>query len=473
MKLYNTQTRSKDRLDKQIGEEVTLYTCGPTVYLEPHIGNWRTFIFYDTLARSLRYLGYRTKHVLNITDVGHLTGDVDSGEDKLEQEAKKEQKSAWDVANHYTKLFVEGMARLQLSKPDMLPRATEHIAEQIELVQQLLEEGYAYQTDQAVYFDVSKFDPYGKLSGQNLSDKQTASRADVVTDPKTKNPQDFALWFFTVGRFYDHQMRWPSPWGEGFPGWHIECSAMAKKYLGDTIDIHAGGVDHIGTHHENEIAQSEAANAKPLAMIWLHAEHMLVDNQKMSKSLGNVILLNDIAKKSDLLSYKLLMLSSHYRSQQNFTLDALAGAAQNLYALQALADRKYSVSGGKGKTGEYQKQIDLLRHKMTQALSDDLNTPEALSAIYAFSASTDHLPLTNQDVESFSQIISEIESIFALGLSDQSDLTPDQKQLIAEREDARGNNDYSTSDELRTRLASAGIFVEDTDFGPRWRRKKS
>jgi cysteinyl-tRNA synthetase len=291
----------------------------------------RKYIGDDVLRRALDYLGYKTKHVQNVTDVGHLASDADEGEDKMEKGAKKYGKTVWEVAQFYTDYFYNSMDVVNVLRPHIISKATEHIADMIKLIQTLQEKNYAYETDEAIYFDVSKFPHYGELSGQKLEDKQKGVREEVYVDPKKRNPADFSLWFKRVGRFSDHAMHWPSPWGEGFPGWHIECSAMSMKYLGDTIDIHTGGVDHIPVHHPNEIAQSEAATGKQFVRYWVHHEHIQVNGVKMSKSLNNFYTIDDLRKQEiNPISVRLLFLQSHYRQQMNFTWES-AKAADEAY----------------------------------------------------------------------------------------------------------------------------------------------
>src|SRR3989339_1953721 len=331
MKLYNTASRKIEEFIPLNPPNVTFYSCGPTVYDYTHIGHMRTYVNNDVLKRTLVYLGYKVKHVMNITDVGHLSGDDDSGEDKMEKGAKKYGKTVWDVAKFYTEFFFKTTDALNIIRPNIVCNATEHVEEMIRLIEKLKQNGFVYETKGALYFNVKKFKNYGKLSGQKLEEKIQAVRTEVNVDEDKKHPADFALWFKRVGRFADHTMYWTSPWGEGFPGWHIECSAMSMKYLGDTIDIHSGGIDHVPIHHENEIAQSEAATGKPFVKYWFHNNFLTVDGQKMSKSLGNFYTIDDIEKnKIDPMSLRLLFLQSHYRQPLNFTWQS-ARASQEAY----------------------------------------------------------------------------------------------------------------------------------------------
>src|SRR3989338_5416859 len=295
--LFNTLTRRKEKFTPLDDNRVGLYTCGPTVYNYPHLGNMRMYIFEDILKRILMFNGYAVKHVMNITDVGHLTSDEDTGDDKVEREAKKSGKDPLEVARFYTKIFKEYLNKLNIIKPDIWCNATDHITEQIELIKRLETRGFIYDTNEAVYFDVSKFKDYTKLSGQGLKEKIINAREEVEIETNKKNPQDFVLWFKCVGKYNDHILRWESPWGTGFPGWHIECSAMSMKYLGDKFDIHCGGVDHIGAHNTNEIAQSEGATGKPFVRYWLHGEFLTIDEGRMGKSEGNLLTLDTLKEK--------------------------------------------------------------------------------------------------------------------------------------------------------------------------------
>ncbi|HSX41504.1 MAG TPA: cysteine--tRNA ligase [Candidatus Saccharimonadales bacterium] len=454
MKLTNTLTRTKETF-KPGGPEVKLYTCGPTVYHYAHIGNLRNVIFNDTLRRSLEQTGYKVKHIMNVTDVGHLSSDADEGEDKLEKGAAREGKTVWEVAQYYLDAFNDHTKLLGILKPAKLIRATEAINPQIEIIKTLIEKGYAYQAHQAIYFDISKLKDYGKLTGQKLKDKEIGARPDVVTDPEKHHPQDFALWFFTVGHFADHQMRWPSPWGEGFPGWHLECSAIIHLALGEPIDIHTGGADHIGTHHTNEIAQSEAAFGKPLSRFWLHNEFLHVDGSKIAKSGGNSITLPDLlAKGYDPLAFRLMMLQAHYRSEQDFSWDGLNAATNLLQNLRAWADLRFQ--------DEPTIKFKAFKDALDKPMQDDLATPAALSVI---SQHQGNIP--------DQQALELIDAYLGLGLSRRDDVSSEIKSLIADREAARRSKNYKKSDELRAKLEKQGVEVDDTPSGPRWRRISS
>jgi len=473
VKVYNTLSRKVEKF-KPIKENVVkLYTCGPTVYDYAQLGNLRSFVFEDSLRRALEGAGYKVQHVMNITDVGHLVSDEDEGEDKLVMGAKREGKSVWDVAKYYTDAFKRDAAKLNILPPngysgkqDAYARATDFIDEQIEIVKILLSKDFAYQTGQAIYFDVSKLRSYGELTGQKLSDKEIAARAEVVSDKSKRNPQDFALWFFAVGRFADHDMRWASPWGEGFPGWHLECSAIIHATLGDPIDVHTGGVDHIGTHHTNEMAQTEAAFGNKLANYWIHNEFLLVENQRMGKSQGNFYTLADVEKKSyEPLALRLLFLQAHYRSQMNFTWEALDGAQVFLKRLQAWADLKFQKNLGHKKDAgaNYEGVLASIKH----ALEDDLNSAQALAMVSQLTSQAEHEGIDSTKQES---MLKALDDLFGLSLSKRTDITTEQKMLISDRESARKKSDFNEADELRLKLSAQGFLIEDTPHGPVWSR---
>lgn len=463
MKLFNTLTRKKEDLKPLKPGQISLYTCGPTVYHYYHIGNLRNAVFNDTLKRVLIASGLKVHHVMNITDVGHLSSDADAGDDKLQSRAAEEGKTVWDVADFYLTAFKNDMAALNVIHPTAYVRATERINEQVGMVQRLLDEGFAYITKQAIYFEVSKLSDYGKLTGQKLTEKVIGAREDVVVDAEKHNPQDFALWFFAVERFAGHQMRWLSPWGEGFPGWHLECSAIIESELGETIDIHTGGVDHIGTHHTNEIAQSEAVhNGKPLANYWLHNDFLMVDGQKISKSKQNGYRLDELIEKGySPMALRMLYLQSHYRSERNFTFDALDAAANFLDRLYSWADWRFQ----KGTSVIQSKQFDNYYDLILGAMQNDLNSPKALSMINQMVDECDQQALapTIDQVE-------KIDQLLGLGLFNRKDITDKENDLISKREEARKSKDYQAADEARQQLNDQGIEIDDTASGPRWRR---
>lgn len=463
MKLYNTLTRSIEEFTPLNSPHVTLYTCGPTVYDYTHIGHIRKYINDDILKRALVYLGFQVKHVMNITDVGHLSGDSDEGEDKLEKGAQKYNKTVWEVAQFYTDYFNKTMQAVDVITPDVVCKATDHIEAMIQLIKTLEKKGFIYSTDEAIYFDVSKFPTYGKLSGQKLEDKKTAAREEVNTDPKKRNPIDFALWFKRVGRFANHTMHWDSPWGEGFPGWHIECSAMSMKYLGETLDIHTGGVDHIPVHHENEIAQSEAATGKPFVRFWVHSEHLMVEGQKMSKSLGNFYTVDDIVKKGiNPLALRMLFMQGHYRQQMNFTWDAAKAANEAYRKLQETVITLRSQTERSILSPEKLEQLDSFRKRYFFALNNDLQMPTALASMWEMLKS--NIPSGDK-----LDLLLEMDQVFGLKLSETEEveetIPAEIQALVTRRDVARKNKDFNASDELRDELIKKGYLVKDTPNG--------
>ncbi len=458
--LYNTLTRKKEIFEPLNPPVVTLYTCGPTVYDYTHIGHMRTYTNNDVLRRALEYYGYKVNHVMNITDVGHLTDDADSGEDKLEKGAKKHKKTVWEVAEYFTDYFFKTMHALNIKRPTVVCKATDHVKEMIELIKKLEEKGYTYETDEAIYFDVSKFKDYGKLSGQSLEEKIVGAREEVHVDPQKKHPADFSLWFKRVGRFKNHTMHWDSPWGDGFPGWHIECSAMSMKYLGETIDIHAGGEDHIPVHHENEIAQSEAATDKQFVRFWFHNAHLVVDGKKMSKSLGNFYTLDDLLKRNfDPLSARLLFLQTHYRQQLNFTWQALK-SSQN--ALENLRDKVqellFLVQKDKS---EDKKLFEKYKKKFQSFVFDDLNMPRALSVLWEVVDSPEIPPKTKLD------LIYDFDEVLGLKLSQIKlpEIPKEILKLAEERKKLRKNKKFEEADKIREEIRKKGYEIMDTEKG--------
>lgn len=472
LRFYNTLSRKLEDFKPLKSGEVSLYTCGPTVYDYMHIGNLRTFVFDDTLRRALEASDYKVKHVMNITDVGHLVSDGDEGEDKLEKGAKREGKTVWEVAAHYMEAFKNDVASMNILVPnvragqDEYCRATDFTPQQIEIIKILLDKKFAYQAEQAIYFDVTKLASYGELTGQKLSDKEIAVRSEVVTDENKHHPQDFALWFFTVGRFAKHDMRWDSPWGEGFPGWHLECSAIIHAVLGDPIDIHTGGVDNIGTHHVNEMAQTEAAFGHKLANYWLHSEHLLVNNQRMAKSLGNFYILADVMKKGyDPLAIRLLFLQAHYRHQLNFSWEALEAAQAFLNRLRAWADLQFQPNLGHKKDAgsTYQPSLD----KIKQTINDDLNTSQALAVLSSLVKTAE---LEGVDPEKLTALLEQLDQLLGLRLCSREDINNKAKSLIVAHEEARKSGNWTKADEIRDQLNKQGIEINDTPHGPVWRR---
>jgi cysteinyl-tRNA synthetase len=464
VKLYNTLTRQIELLKPQNPPDVTVYTCGPTVYYYPHIGNWFTFIRYDLVVRTLQTSGLKVKWVMNITDVGHLVSDGDEGEDKLEKGARREGKTAWQVAAFYGDYFVKGLDRLNIRRPDYLPKATDHIAEQIQLVQQLETKGFTYVIDDGVYYDTSKFPRYADFARLDVDDQQAGAR--IEQNPQKRSITDFALWKFSPK---DHQrdMEWDSPWGKGFPGWHLECSAMSMKYLGKTIDLHAGGIDHIPVHHTNEIAQSQAVTGQPLANYWMHTNHVTVDDEKISKSLGNTITLEDIESKGlDLMAFRLHVLESHYRSQSKFSWRSLEAASRRLKSLEAMADLIWQPIGTSDKPVDF----EVFAKQILADMQDDLNTPSVLASLSGLQTRLEENLLGPADIKAFEQFLKSLDQILGLRLSDRSDITANQKQLIKDRTLARVAEDWQKSDDIRNQLANQGLGLRDTPQGAVWYR---
>ncbi len=461
MRLYNTLTRKVEKIKPIANPVVSVYTCGPTVYDYPHIGNWFTFLRYDILIRALRSSGLKPKWVMNITDVGHLVSDQDEGEDKLEKGARREGKTAWEVAEFYTDNFLKGLQKLNVSEPDNIPKATQHIDEQIDLVNKLEARGFTYSISDGVYFDTSKLKDYGKLAKLDIKNLKEGAR--VEANPEKRNPTDFALWKLTPSG-QKRDMEWDSPWGRGFPGWHLECSAMSMKYLGETIDIHGGGIDHIPVHHTNEIAQSEAGTGKPFAHYWMHANFITVNAQKISKSLGNGITLEDIqAKGFDLLAVRVLVLESHYRTQSVFSWDTLEAAQNRLNSLRAMADLKWQAI-------KSESWLDFDNSVIETSLQSDLNTPQALAYLSECTDVISNKLLSIKDKIAFENFLIKTDALLGLELAKREDIDSLAKQLIAERETARQAKDWTKSDSLRDQLAKKGIIVRDTDAGPIWSR---
>lgn len=455
LSLYNSRSRSLELFKSLKPGEVGLYSCGPTVYQYAHIGNLRAYVMADVLRRTLEYAGYATKHVMNITDVGHLVGDGDTGEDKLEKAAHKEGKTAWEIASFYTDAILHDIAALNIQKPHIIARATAHIPEQIALIKQLEGKGFTYVTADGVYFDTSKFEAYGPMSGQPLADLLAGAR--VEANPDKHNPADFALWKFSSDSSGSRrQMEWESPWGVGFPGWHIECSAMSTKYLGQPFDIHTGGIDLLFPHHTDEIAQSEAANdGTPLANYWLHNEFVMVDGGKMSKSLGNTYTLQDAVDRGhEPLAFRYLLLGTHYRKPVNFTWESLAGAQQGLAKL-CTAVRALPVTD---------ETLDAtLEEDFRTRIKDDLGLPQALALLWEV------LKSDRSDAQK-SAAVAQWDQVLGLGLAEllgaTADIPADVEALVAAREQARGERDFARADELRGQIEAAGYEIDDTPAGP-------
>ncbi len=456
--LSNTLTRSKDEFHPIVDGKVGMYTCGLTVYGRGHIGNFRAFLFADVLRRMFEASNYAVTQVINITDVGHLVGDGDGGEDKMEVSAKKTGESAWDIAAKFTELYHQDARKLNLLVPHVEPKATDHIAEQIALIEKMEANGFTYLTSDGVYFDTAKLSDYGKLSRQKLEEKEEGAR--VVVNAEKRNASDFALWKFaaeSVGR----QMEWESPWGKGFPGWHLECSAMSKKYLGVPFDVHTGGVDLIAVHHENEIAQTAAADGVLEANVWMHSEFLLIDGGKMSKSLGNVYSLDDLAAKGvDALAFRYFVLGAHYKTQLNFTWDAVIAAQ---HALNKLVDVVRDWE--KPSTPDTSRVLAFM-----ERVQDDLDTPTGLAMLWDV-VHDDALP---NDVKAATVLV--FDDVLGLALEDVVSrpirVSDAAQKLLDERQKARDEKNWAQSDALRDNLTLLGFRVEDTAEGQRVREAR-
>jgi cysteinyl-tRNA synthetase len=460
--LFNSLTRKKEKFVPLKDKLVTMYNCGPTVYERPHIGNFRAYIFADTLRRVLEFNGYKVKQIINITDVGHLTSDADIGEDKIEKSAREKKKSAWEIARYFEKLFKEDFKKLNLKKPFKFPRATEHIKEMIELIKILEKKGYTYKISDGIYFDTSKFKDYGKL-GNLKKRKDLLPRIEV--NPEKRNPFDFALWKFSP-KDQKRQMEWQSPWGIGFPGWHIECSAMAMKYLGKTIDIHTGGIDHLTVHHPNEIAQSEAATGKKFVRYWLHVNFLFVEGKKMSKSLGNILTLEDIEKRGfSSLAFKYLVLTSHYRSEINFTWQAME-SAENAYRnlIENVSGKLVSIhelNTKKISKMKHEKNTKKIKEEILNIINNDLDTPKLIAKIWEVLRS-------NKSFEYKKNFVLLADEILGLGLEKfiKRKIPQKIKDKILLREKFRKEKNWEMADKIREELLKLGYKIEDTEFGP-------
>ncbi len=471
MKLYNTLSRSIEDF-KPIDEKmVKMYTCGPTVYNYAHLGNLRTYIHEDILVKTLKYLGYNVKRVMNVTDVGHLESDADEGEDKMLKGAKRENKTVWEVAQYYKDAFFSDIEKLNIENPDVVARATDYIEDYIKFIKGLEEKGYTYIANGNVYFDITKVDDYTKLSGMDLDQLKTASREDVSVDIHKKSPQDFVLWF-TKSKFENQAMKWDSPWGIGYPGWHIECSVISLKNLGDQMDIHCGGVDHIPVHHTNEIAQTESYTGKPWVKYWWHGEFLIDQEGKMSKSRGEFLTLSLVEKKGyKPLSYRYFVLNSHYRKQLAFSFDSLA-SAENAY--MKLKNRVKAIKDGTGSdlsSVELSESANKFKEEFKGCLEDDLNTANAITVLFNMLKSDDVNSAEKiKLVEDFDQVLSldllkedEVEEI-------HDDMVEYVEEMIAKRQEAKKNKNYQLADEIRAELLEKGIALEDTRQGVNWKK---
>ncbi|MCL2059316.1 MAG: cysteine--tRNA ligase [Oscillospiraceae bacterium] len=492
--LYNTMNRKKEAFAPISDDAVRLYSCGPTVYDTAHIGNLRAYIFMDSLRRALKRNGYTLKHVMNITDVGHLVSDEDTGEDKMLKGARERNKTPWEIAEEITKIFMDDIAALNIEKPEIIAKATEHIPQMLEMVEALVDKGYGYELSDGIYFDISKFAEYGRLSRLDLDEQMAGARVDV--NPDKRHPADFALWIKAPA---EHIMQWESRWGPGYPGWHIECSAMSMHYLGDRIDIHTGGIDHIPVHHENEIAQSDAYAGKRVVNTWMHGEFLQVDNGKMSKSLKNNYLVEDLrAKGYSPLAYRYFCLNGHYRSKLNFTWESMraAAVAYRRFIEGALAHRGEAAQSGAadgavggsagaaadgaadaddsadaGDRDNIASYITGMAESFDAAVNDDLNIPKALGIAW-------QLIRRPEKSDAIFNLLLSMDEVLGLGLKEaasdprgtgaqpvEEDVPPEILTLVKERETARTAKDWAKSDELRDLIKSKGYAVTDSKEG--------
>ncbi len=464
--LYNTMTRNKEEFIPANKNKIGMYTCGPTVYNYAHIGNLRTYIFEDALKKSLEYVGYKVKHVMNVTDVGHLQSDGDEGEDKMALGASREHKTVWEIAKFYEDAFFEDCKKLNVKKPTVVCRATEHIEDMIKFVQKLEERGYTYESNGNVYFEIDKFEDYTKLANLSIDELEAGSRIEI--DPNKKNPLDFVLWF-TNSKFSNQIMQWDSPWGRGFPGWHLECSTMSIKYLGENIDIHCGGIDHIPVHHTNEIAQSEAALGHKWVNYWVHGEFLVLDGGKMSKSSGDFLTVSKLEEEGfSPLDYRYFCLQSKYRKQLVFSFESLKDA-QNGY--KALKKKIGTILTNIDETNNINKElISGYQEKFKTQISDDLNIANAFTVLNEVIKDGE---LNNKE-KAF--LIEDFDKVFSLNLMtiEKEVIEVDEKlinHLIEERNIARKEKNYKRSDEIRAQLLDMNIEVLDSKEGTSWRVK--
>jgi cysteinyl-tRNA synthetase len=456
LQLYDTYTRSLREFAPLRPPEVGIYTCGPTVYDYAHIGNLRTYVFEDLLVRVLKFNGYQLRRVMNITDVGHLTSDSDTGEDKMERGSARTGRSAWDIAAFYTQAFREDMARLNILEPDVWCRATEHIPEQIELIRCIEEKGFTYATADGIYFDTSRLPDYGHMARLDIEGLQAGTRVEVG---EKRHPTDFALWKFSpTGQ--KRQMEWDSPWGTGFPGWHIECSAMSEKYLGPYFDIHCGGEDHIPVHHTNEIAQTEACYGTRLANFWMHGYFLQLGDAKMSKSSGEFLRIQSLIDRGyDPMAYRLFCMSAHYRTKLNFTWEGMDGATTTLNRLRAAVFEL-------GDAGTLDENFV---ERFTAQINEDLNLPRALAVTWDLLHSDLPAPVKKATLNCFDEVLG-----LRLGEWRPAEVSvPDEiLALVEQRQQARKEKRFQDADTLRNQVTQAGYEIEDTPQGPRVKPKK-
>lgn len=451
LKLYNTLSRQKEVFKPIDDKAVRIYTCGPTVYYYAHIGNLRSYLFMDNLRRVLKYNDYELQHAMNITDVGHLVSDADEGEDKMMKAARRENKDPYEIAEFYMNRFLEDLEKLNVSRPEIICRATEHIKDMEEYVQKIIENGYAYETKDTIYFDTSKLDKYGVLSNIKIDEQKAGARVEF--DDEKRNVTDFALW---IKAPENHIMKWDTFWGKCYPGWHIECSAMSRKYLGELFDIHTGGIDHIPIHHENEIAQSKGYSGHIPANWWMHCEFLLVDGGKMSKSLNNIYTLKDLKNKGfSPLDYKMFTFTSHYRNKLNFTWESLESAKTALFRLKD-GYQKHA----EGSEDVDDSVINEYETKFHEAINDDLNMPQAMSVVWDVIKN----PIKSKK---FAELLRKFDQVLGVKIDEKEEieLPKEIEDIIEERKQARTDKDWNKSDELRDKLFDLGYVVKDTKNG--------
>ncbi|QAA32489.1 cysteine--tRNA ligase [Clostridium manihotivorum] len=464
--VYNSFTRQREELVPLEKGKIKMYTCGPTVYNYAHIGNLRAYVFEDVLKKSLQYVGFEVKHVMNITDVGHLESDSDTGEDKMALGAFREKKTVWEIARFYEEAFLKDCSLLNIALPSVVCRATEHIEDMIKFIQKLEAKGFTYIANGNVYFSIDKYPDYAKLANLSMEELEAGSRVEI--DPFKKNPLDFVLWF-TNSKFSNQIMQWESPWGKGFPGWHIECSAMSMKYLGERIDIHCGGIDHIPVHHTNEIAQSESATGKKWVNYWIHCEFLVNDSGKMSKSSGDFITISRLEEKGfSPLDYRYFCLQSRYRKQLLFSLDSLKDSKQ---ALNKLRNKiRHIIEAGSKDEIINENKVKKYQQRFAAQICDDLNTPNAFTVLHEVIKSEE----LNHEEKIY--LIEDFDKVFSLNLtknedSKESSLIDESyvNQLIVERNEARKQKDWTKADEIRNILIGINVELIDSKEGTSWR----
>lgn len=477
LRLYNTLTNGKEEFEPLEEGKVTIYSCGQTIYDDMHVGNAKTYAAWDILNRYLEWKGYDVYHVMNITDVGHLTDDSDQGEDKVEKAAKEKKLEPMELVTEQVRKWYKEMDALNMKKHNVNPRATGHMIEMIEAVKDIIENGYAYEKNGTIYFDVQKFHEdhdYPKLGGRTLESLETGAGGRVNDEEleEKRSPYDFALW---INADPDHIMKWPSPWSLGYPGWHLECSVMGSKYLGERFDIHAGGVDHIFPHHPNERAQNIAMDdlEKEPVNYWLHSEHITVEGEKMSKSKGNFYTVSDLLKKFEPEAIRAFFASIHYRSQSDFSLESVEEADKRLERFYRVIQKVKRANGGN--ETDLEEEIDWIKNEFEKAMDDDLNTPLALSKLTEFSKKIENnLENEKEILNKAVETLKELGRVLGLKLEEEEKSTRESASdeliefMLDIREELREKEEYETADEIRDRLADIGIEIEDTDEGTRW-----